>query len=279
MKFRTLTIIFLLATLLPGGVAVCQGQVRIDLRTQSKSVDFGQASSTRPFQTGAVLPVACQQGQVYYLTTAPTGQNVHLCQATGEWSKVVSEDSDSPNFAQSFESATSVTLSHNAGSESVVPFCVDANGDAIGWHGFRIVDANTAVVTFSTPQSGRCVVNRSGGGGGGGTSLLTSQTITIAGDRADVNGAVIPAYIAAAASLTFGAMGNGSCGNLTMAVAGALNGDSIAEGWPAAMPAGFTGIMFVSSADVVTVRLCNLSGGTATPAAGLTFKATIIRGF
>jgi hypothetical protein len=279
MNFRTITIIFLLAALIPGGVAVCQGQVQIDLRTQSKSVDFGQASSTRPFQTGAILPAACQQGQVYYLTTAAAGQNIHLCQATGQWSKVIPEELDSANYSQSFASATSVTLAHNSGSESVVPFCVDANGDAIEWNGFRIVDPNTAVVTFSTPQSGRCVVNRSGGGGGGGTSLLTSPTITVVGDRADVNGSVIPAYTAGATSLTFGAIGNASCGNLTMAVSGAMNGDSIAEGWPSAMPAGFTGTMFVSSADSVTVRLCNLSGGTVTPAAGLTFKATIIRGF
>ena len=93
MKNRTFTLILLLAALLVGATVVCQGQVRVDLRTQSRNVDFGQAASTRPFQTGAVLPVTCQQGEVYYLTTAAVGQNVHLCQASGSCVKVAAEES------------------------------------------------------------------------------------------------------------------------------------------------------------------------------------------
>lgn len=61
------------------------GQTAIDLRTQSKSVDFGAAPSTRPFSTGTVLPATCSVGNMFYLSNAPTGQNIYGCTATNIW--------------------------------------------------------------------------------------------------------------------------------------------------------------------------------------------------
>jgi hypothetical protein len=39
-----------------GALPMLDAQTLVDLRTQSKSIDFSTALSTRPFQTGAVLP-------------------------------------------------------------------------------------------------------------------------------------------------------------------------------------------------------------------------------
>lgn len=346
MTKRLSILILLVATLLPWGAAVCQGQVRIDLRTQSRNVDFGQASSTRPFQTGPILPLSCQEGEAYYLTTAMAGQNIHLCQGAGTWVKVATDaaSAGAVNYTQSFSGATSVTLQHGAGTGNVVPFCVDANGDAMEWNSFRIVDSDTAVVTFSVPQTGRCVVNGSGAGGSGGglppqsgengKVLLTNganavwsevsrlQGRPVAGDQpldgqalvwsdaagrwapgavaggggaalaagagivissgstqtVSVDVAVVPTYLTAAMTLTFGSIANATCKTASFSVTGALNGDSVAAGWPNTLETGLMGMMLVTAPDTVTVRLCNHSGATVTPA-NQTYRATIVRTF
>ena len=76
------------------------------------------------------------------------------------------------------------------------------------------------------------------------------------------------------ASLSFGMIPDGSSASLTFALLGALAGQELAPAWPATLEAGLLGIMFVSAADTVTVRLFNLSGAGVTPAAQ-TFGARI----
>jgi hypothetical protein len=66
-------------------VAMASGQTSVDLRTQSKDVDFSGAVSTKPFQTGATIPATCSTGQMFFLITAPAGSNVYGCQATNVW--------------------------------------------------------------------------------------------------------------------------------------------------------------------------------------------------
>src|SRR5271154_5050832 len=58
------------------------GQTEVDLRTQSKSVDFSNAPLTRPARTGTAVPGSCQTGELFYLLTAPAGQNLYGCTAT-----------------------------------------------------------------------------------------------------------------------------------------------------------------------------------------------------
>jgi hypothetical protein len=60
-------------------------QTSVDLRTQSKSVDFSAASSTKPMQTGSTLPASCAVGQFFFLTTAPPGSNVYACDPANTW--------------------------------------------------------------------------------------------------------------------------------------------------------------------------------------------------
>src|SRR5438552_3081556 len=73
------------ALILAGGIASAQTQV--DLKTQSKSVDFSAASSTKPFVTGPALPSFCNVGQVYFLTTAPAGLNFYGCSTLNTWTQ------------------------------------------------------------------------------------------------------------------------------------------------------------------------------------------------
>src|ERR1700676_4506922 len=65
--------------------AIGSAQTQIDLRTQGKSVNFSAASSTLPSQTGPVLPVACQVGATFILTTTLAGQNWYICTSVNHW--------------------------------------------------------------------------------------------------------------------------------------------------------------------------------------------------
>jgi hypothetical protein len=54
------------ATLISGANA----QTRIDLRTQTKSVDFSSAGSTKPSKTGTTMPGSCSTGETFIKTDA-----------------------------------------------------------------------------------------------------------------------------------------------------------------------------------------------------------------
>ena len=81
-----------------------------------------------------------------------------------------------------------------------------------------------------------------------------------------------------AQTVDFGAVSGGSCAELTMSLNGAALGDSVAAGWPESLPAGTAGTMFVSLANVVTIRLCNVTSTAINPV-NANFRATIIRSF
>jgi hypothetical protein len=110
---------------------------------------------------------------------------------------------------------------------------------------------------------------------GTGISTVALGTNTSVG----VDTAVVPTYLTAAATLDFPSTANSSCSaELTITLAGAATGDSIAAGLPAALPAGLFGVMRVTAANSVGVKICNLSGGTVDPAA-MVYRATILRSF
>lgn len=66
-------------------LVICEGQTQVDLKNQSKSVDFSSASSTKPAQAGAVLPATCNTAQLFFLTTAPAGANLYACAPANTW--------------------------------------------------------------------------------------------------------------------------------------------------------------------------------------------------
>jgi hypothetical protein len=66
---------------------LCTGisQTLVDLRTQSKSVDFTAATSTKPFKTGTALPATCAIGEVFFKTNGAAGQNLYACSTVNSW--------------------------------------------------------------------------------------------------------------------------------------------------------------------------------------------------
>lgn len=65
--------------------ALLPGQTQIDLRNQSKHVDFTQAPSTAPVKTGIAPPATCAVGELFYNTDATPGQNLFACTAANTW--------------------------------------------------------------------------------------------------------------------------------------------------------------------------------------------------
>ena len=69
-----------------GGGVTGAAQTKVDLGSQSKNVDFSQASSVRPFPTGASLPATCSVGQMFFLTGSPLA--VHECLSPNTWMSI-----------------------------------------------------------------------------------------------------------------------------------------------------------------------------------------------
>lgn len=61
-------------------------QTQINLPKQSRDVDFSNAPSTKPAQTGTALPANCSTGQMFLSLSSTAGQNVYVCTSTNVWS-------------------------------------------------------------------------------------------------------------------------------------------------------------------------------------------------
>ena len=163
-------------------VAACAGalwgQTQVDLRTQSKSIDFTGANATKPFKSGTLFPVVCSTGEIFYKADAPAGSNVYACTTTNTWTleqgggypapggnsgKVLTTDGSTLLFSplggdiSGPVTAASVTQIQGRPVSSTAP----ASGQALAWN---------ASTNRWEPQT------VSGGGGGGGTGAsMTSQ--------------------------------------------------------------------------------------------------------
>ena len=80
------TVVCGLSLLLTAGLA--NAQTRVDLRSQSKSIDFSGAPFTRPVKTGTVLPSNCSVGELFFRMDASPGGNLYGCTATNAWSQL-----------------------------------------------------------------------------------------------------------------------------------------------------------------------------------------------
>jgi hypothetical protein len=149
------------------------GQTQVDLRTQSKSVDFSAAQSTKPFQTGPALPATCTVGQMFFVTTAASGQNSYGCTATNVWSAQSSGSS----------SLTVTTAGTPVGSASAIDFstgpgilyATSATGSQVSLQ----ASLDTSLVqTSSHQQSGASLYCGSSGGNASAYTCAMSPTLT-----------------------------------------------------------------------------------------------------
>jgi hypothetical protein len=61
------------------------GQTLLDLKTQTKNVDFSKVLSVRPFPTGTTLPSVCNTGGMFFKIDAASGANLYGCVASNSW--------------------------------------------------------------------------------------------------------------------------------------------------------------------------------------------------
>ncbi len=145
-------------------------QTRLDLRTQTKSVDFSGASSTKPSQVGATLPASCTIGQTFLDTSAQAGQNLYICTAANVWT--VQGANGVPYYAMNFTSATTVTVpgaTHQLGTANLFVAVYDTESPAVLVEPDRVnINPTTYDVTvdFAAAQSGTVLISAAGGGGG-----------------------------------------------------------------------------------------------------------------
>ncbi len=149
-------------------------------------------------------------------------------------------------YSQTFTAQTSVTLTHNLNTTVIIVQCFDNSTPRvwIGWDSLTLTDANNATVTFAQSQSGICYVNSQSGG--------TSSVTKIAGS----------ASIAFSSSIS-----DGSCavGPSTITVTGANTGDEVVVGALVPLASGVESYGKTTGSNIVTVEVCNFSGGAVTP--------------
>ncbi len=109
-------------------IALANAQTLVDLRTQSKSVNFTAANYTSPFQSGTSLPASCSMGQAYFETNAAAGLNLYGCTATNSWTLLsagilAGDVTGTP-------SATTVSQIQGRAVSSTAP----GNGQALAWN-------------------------------------------------------------------------------------------------------------------------------------------------
>ena len=68
---------------LAGSLAYAQTQV--DLKSQSKNVDFSGAAAVKPLPVGTTLPGTCGMGGMFFKSDASPGANVYACVAPNTW--------------------------------------------------------------------------------------------------------------------------------------------------------------------------------------------------
>ncbi len=79
-KYQLVSLLWLLSSL--------NGQNLVDLRTQTKNVDFSSAASTIPAKSGTALPATCNPGEMFFNTANTPGQNLYTCAPANTWTQL-----------------------------------------------------------------------------------------------------------------------------------------------------------------------------------------------
>ena len=198
---------------------------------------------------------------------------------------------------QTYSFATSATVTLTSGSGLAYAY-VDVNGQLTVGHnltlscvGCTAVSGITGFPPNAVPLFTWLATNGTWYAGGptdyraflGSQNMTAGTGVTVANNGSTmlvgVDTAVVPTYLMASGTLSFPSIGAGTCAvDQTLPFPGAAAGDAVAPGWPASLPAGVIGTMWVSSSGTLSVRLCNLSAATVS-AASNTFSAADVRSF
>jgi hypothetical protein len=266
---------------------VAFAQTRIDLRTQSKSADLSSTGATKPVQTGTTMPPSCSAGQLFFRLDSPAGQNLYGCTATNIWTRLFYSTAGAYTVTFSGQVALVVpTSSHGIETANMSVDCYDAIYSPMPPSSVSIDSATLDVlITFDSARTGRCVLTATDDStAGGGASAAVNAGVGLVMTESEgtktlsLDTAVVPTLLLVSQSITAGSLQPGSCSQSEIVAAGAATGDGVAPGWPASLPAGITGIMWVTAANTISVRVCN-SGSAPTPAITDIFRASLVRSF
>ncbi len=135
-------------------------------------------------------------------------------------------------------------------------------------------DGNLFSVSSAGNVSTRGTLGFRSGGVNSGT-FVHSNTAGRSYTLPDFSGNV-PVTLSFSATLDFSAIAAQSCSELTTTVSGAAPGNPVMAAWPSTLENGLTGLMFVSAADTVKLRLCNITA-TAIDPASHSFAGRIVK--
>jgi hypothetical protein len=110
-------------------LACAAAQTQLDLRTQTKDVDFSGVSSTKPFTVGTTLPSTCVVGQAFFNSAATAGANWYACTSTNTWTL----QSGSPSLAGDVTGATGANTVTKIQGRSVAT-AAPTSGQSLAWN-------------------------------------------------------------------------------------------------------------------------------------------------
>jgi len=260
---------------------ILPGQTTLDLRTQTKNVDFTLAVTTKPNKSGAILPATCSVGETFFMTGAPAGQNLYGCTGANVWSALGANllPTNSLPGQVLVWNGSSWQPKSGFGVSLALAFPSIADGTCAEQSAALSFPWPTGSPVTLTMPAQYCDV--SGGTCYAPVGLMPAVRITAPGVAmlrmcnfsAQAQSLPMASYEVAqygnnptTVTLAFPAIPDGTCTTLTANVPGAAAASAIAVGLPPALEQGLTVAGAPSGPGLVSITACNWSGATLTPA-------------
>ena len=109
-------------------LACAAAQTQVDLRTQTKDVDFSGVVSTKPFTVGTTLPATCVVGQAFFNSAASAGANWYACTSVNTWTL----QSGAPSLAGDVTGPTSANTVTKIQGRAVAN-AAPSSGQSLAW--------------------------------------------------------------------------------------------------------------------------------------------------
>lgn len=152
----------------------------------------------------------------------------------------------------------------------------DALSNAVTGTGNMVLSASPTLTGLTTlANASSTLLSNTGNAYFGGTA---TSTFSSAGALTIAGGTAITKHLSATASLDFPVIGASSCQSLTIAVTGAADGDTVSLGVPTALAnasSTFAITGFVSAANTVTARVCQVAASASSDPAAATVRADV----
>jgi hypothetical protein len=149
-------------------------QTQVDLRTQTKSVDFQTAPFTKPLKSGTTLPSVCTQAELFYLSTAAPGANIYACVSPNTWALETGGGSASITVQNSGVTVgTQPMLNYSIGTGLLL-----ATSSISGAIAIQLSADTSLVQTRTSEQSGATLLCNSSSGSGAVYTCSLAPTLT-----------------------------------------------------------------------------------------------------